>query len=173
MLKKSRDSKGRFIRKITIHPNLLIALYWGNCYSTFEIGKLFDCSHVVILRRLKECNIPSRSLYKASKLCDNSGRFEKGNIPWNVSNNYSNERKDDRKSFRTLQKQWAKCVYDFYNYTCQICGKRKCELNAHHIKPWRDYPEYRFDVSNGLCLCDKCHINLHRIEKMNIIKKGD
>lgn len=49
-----------------------------------------------------------------------------------------------------------------YKY-CKYCGDRGVYLNAHHIKSFSKYPEVRFDVTNGITLCEKCH-NKHRKE---------
>jgi hypothetical protein len=36
------------------------------------------------------------------------------------------------------------------------CGKKEVS-ETHHIKSWRDFPELRFEVSNGKTLCLDCH----------------
>ena len=59
-------------------------------------------------------------------------------------------------------KSWRKNVYQRDNYTCQICGKQKCYLHAHHIKSFADHPKLRFDINNGITLCKKCHYELHK-----------
>jgi 5-methylcytosine-specific restriction endonuclease McrA len=51
--------------------------------------------------------------------------------------------------------------YKNANYICQDCGKTHCKVIAHHIKPAKDFPELRYDVSNGICLCVECHHKLH------------
>lgn len=58
--------------------------------------------------------------------------------------------------------QWRKEVFTRDNFTCQICGKVGGNLNAHHIKKWADYPELRYEVSNGITLCERCHRDVHR-----------
>jgi len=42
---------------------------------------------------------------------------------------------------------------------CQVCGGKK-ELNAHHKKPFNDYPELELDPNNLITLCNarRCHI---------------
>lgn len=62
-------------------------------------------------------------------------------------------------------KQWRQSVFYKDNYTCQICGQRGGDLSAHHIKPWAKYPELRYDVDNGQCLCYDCHMEFHGLKK--------
>lgn len=65
--------------------------------------------------------------------------------------------------FSSKYKQWRFDVYLRDNFTCQKCGDNKGgNLNAHHIKPFADYPELRFEVSNGLTLCENCHKEAHK-----------
>ena len=54
-------------------------------------------------------------------------------------------------------KDWKAAVFKRDYYTCQVCGVRGGVLNAHHIKRFRDYPELRTELSNGITLCVECH----------------
>jgi hypothetical protein len=65
--------------------------------------------------------------------------------------------------------RWRKSVFYKDNYTCQICGIRGGRLSAHHMKVWAKYPELRYDVDNGQCLCYDCHMELHGLKKKQII----
>lgn len=59
-------------------------------------------------------------------------------------------------------KLWRNFVFERDNFTCQHCGDNKGgNLQAHHIKSFADYPELRFEVSNGLTLCKPCHDKHH------------
>jgi hypothetical protein len=54
---------------------------------------------------------------------------------------------------------WMNAVKRRDKQTCQHCGKGKeAYLIAHHIKPYREFIEYRYDVGNGLTLCMSCHM---------------
>ncbi len=62
-------------------------------------------------------------------------------------------------------RDWREAVFERDSWTCRNCGVRsskghKVTLHPHHIKPFAEYPELRFDVENGLTLCTKCH-DLH------------
>ena len=55
-------------------------------------------------------------------------------------------------------KQWRFDVLMRDKFTCQDCGDaRGGNLNAHHIQPFSTHPELRFEVSNGITVCNDCH----------------
>lgn len=58
-------------------------------------------------------------------------------------------------------KKWRQQVYERDNYKCTKCGNKN-NLNAHHIKSWKHHPELRYDINNGITLCEECHIKLHQ-----------
>jgi hypothetical protein len=60
---------------------------------------------------------------------------------------------------------WRKLVFERDDYTCQMCGERGKELNAHHIKKWPECIELRTELKNGITLCKECHKELHRKER--------
>ena len=53
--------------------------------------------------------------------------------------------------------EWRKKVFERDLYTCQDCNAIGEYLHADHIKSFSDYPELRFEVSNGRTLCVPCH----------------
>ena len=48
------------------------------------------------------------------------------------------------------------------DFTCDCCGRRSCELNAHHKNGFNWCVEKRFDVENLVCLCKECHYLFHK-----------
>ena len=70
--------------------------------------------------------------------------------------------KHGKKTATIEYRHWRKAVFDRDLYTCQCCGSRgNTYLQAHHIKNWRDNEDCRFDVDNGITLCQKCHMSFH------------
>lgn len=61
---------------------------------------------------------------------------------------------------RYPSKMWVKAVKDRDGWQCTKCGATE-RLHAHHIKRWRDYPELRYEVSNGVTLCHEHHEEAH------------
>jgi hypothetical protein len=57
---------------------------------------------------------------------------------------------------------WRQLVFKKADFTCYKCGQRGGELQAHHAQSFNAYPEYRFDVNNGICLCASCHHEFHK-----------
>lgn len=64
--------------------------------------------------------------------------------------------------------EWQGAVLKRDNYTCQHCGISENELpktisivdsylHCHHIKSWVEYPEFRYEINNGMTLCSTCH----------------
>lgn len=89
---------------------------------------------------------------------------ENGNIYINKmgfkeNNTYILDCGDKRTSQR--YKQWRLFVLDRDNYTCQECGKKSSMLIVHHIVHWAKSPEDRFNVDNGITLCNECHKKIH------------
>jgi hypothetical protein len=60
-----------------------------------------------------------------------------------------------RKTFN--YKEWRNKVFERDCFCCQECGQRGGYLHAHHIKSWSNYPEFRYQINNGLTLCISCH----------------
>lgn len=91
-----------------------------------------------------------------SKACADIGGFRY------TGENHPNYRKEARRKNRGgSHHKWVNAVTSRDKATCQHCGATGLELHAHHIKSYKDHPELRFDVSNGITLCYRCHWNLH------------
>lgn len=55
---------------------------------------------------------------------------------------------------------WARAVILRDRKRCKICRSKR-KIHAHHIKPWAKFPKLRYETSNGVSLCRKCHYMVH------------
>ena len=87
------------------------------------------------------------------------GKKQSGKNHWNWKGGITDEMKQLR---QTEEYQfWRNKVYAQDNWTCQKCGKKLKNLIAHHKKSFKEYPNLRFNVSNGQTLCRSCHKKVH------------
>lgn len=71
------------------------------------------------------------------------------------------------------QSAWAERVISRDKATCRTCGATGVELHAHHVKSYRDHPELRWQVSNGITLCARCHWAVHSASNANAVNSGN
>lgn len=83
-----------------------------------------------------------------------------GSAHWNWRGGATPENQRDRNSIE--YRKWRSAVFRRDDYTCLHCGERGGRLNAHHKKPWSTFKTLRYDISNGVTLCEKCHRAEHR-----------
>lgn len=102
----------------------------------------------------KGCKMSIESREKISK--SHLARREKH---WAWKGGITSENKVIR--FSAGYKYWREMVFKRDNWTCQMCGERAKIVQAHHIKPFAEFPESRLKVSNGITLCVNCHKNYH------------
>jgi len=78
----------------------------------------------------------------------------KGENHWNWQGGTSRGYKTGYYSLK--YKNWRRKVFERDSFTCQGCGGIGY-ITAHHIKSFAHYPKLRFNVKNGLTLCESCH----------------
>lgn len=74
-------------------------------------------------------------------------------------------RKDEAFKHSAAYIEWRHNVYARDGWACKICSHKGQDIEAHHIYPFRDYPELRVDVGNGITLCVACHRTLFGKER--------
>lgn len=94
-----------------------------------------------------------------------SAHFQKGEL----HPRYKGNKRLREGASRYEYKKWVKDVFKKDDYTCQMCGSKKY-LRAHHIKEWAKYPEFRYEISNGMTLCEDCHLEIHGKKQKQVTK---
>ena len=59
-------------------------------------------------------------------------------------------------------------------YVCEKCNKKRKTtrvLHSHHIYSWNNYPDKRYDRTNGVVLCIKCHNSFHKKYKYKALSE--
>lgn len=137
------------------------------------------------IERAKKISLAKKGKSFSSEHILNLKLSHLGNIPWNKGKKgvqtHSTETKEKirmahlgEKNYQWIKdrtkikkqhernnpndKQWKYAVYKRDSFKCKMlnedCNGR---LEAHHILPWRDYPELRTEVNNGITLCKYHH----------------
>jgi ribosomal protein L31 len=156
------------------------------CSNVFEVMPCWkhrkycsvDCSKVkdgywIGKKRDIETNIKISKTKKGNSPVTHTS-FKEGHKTWNKGVEYLAIRKENHWNWKggvsDINKQirhsvqynvWRKTVYARDNWTCRHCNVKQKYPVAHHIKTFKEYPELRFDVDNGLTLCRACHKRLH------------
>lgn len=92
---------------------------------------------------------------------------QRGEKNWNWNPNRSAVTHNRRNDGEYLQ--WAKNVKNRDNWKCKI-NNNDCDESvvAHHILSWADYVELRYEINNGITLC-QAHHPLKRAEEKRLI----
>lgn len=157
----SRDEIGRISECRWMKPSsrfLWIFLFWKN--KTAEITELS-------LRAIAYYSGLDRATVRIclSELV----KFEIMNVVWKPELRITFRPKCDwrilesevpKKPQRVKLTPWRNAVLKRDRYRCQDCGGWE-NLEVHHIKPWKKFPELRIVVSNGITLCKSCHKKEH------------
>ena len=77
----------------------------------------------------------------------------------NYNPNLTDEDRDKHRGLDFIE--WRDSVKDSAGWKCIICGSNK-NLEAHHLNGWRDFPDERFLLDNGVSLCRDHHNDFHR-----------
>jgi len=156
--------------------DILEDLYFSQHKTSEEIGNIYRLSGNTIINIIRSYgfDIPSRSKLMSTYLYEKGG-IEKARKNQSTMENRikssCRQRGIDVKDFdgfavteqhmarnNTYYKEWKNKVFKRDNYTCQCCGKRGGNLNAHHLYNFAEYKDLRYEVDNGITFCERCHL---------------
>lgn len=80
------------------------------------------------------------------------------NPRWNP--NLTDEERIGNRDY-TAYLKWREGVFEYFDYTCDLCGEHGGKINAHHIVPYSVDRDLRTNVDNGVALCVECHKKIH------------
>lgn len=126
--------------------------------SAEDIAREFGVAGVTVTRNLRRVGIEVRDA-KESKIGVFAGAK---NASW--KGGVTPER---QRLYKTQQwRQLVRFIFERDQFRCQRCGvgqASKHHLHAHHIKPWADNEQLRFETTNLITLCRDCHLWVHSL----------
>ena len=100
--------------------------------------------------------------FLSGQRCPKCGLLDKtGALHWKFNPKLTDEDRLVRDMQNGEIRKWRDKVYKRDDYTCQICSVKGGKLNAHHICSWDMHEDKRFDLDNGVTLCETCHKEFH------------
>lgn len=67
---------------------------------------------------------------------------------------------EERKGY--IYEKWRREIFSKDNYSCKKCNQVGGLLHAHHIENFSSNKELRYEISNGITFCEKCHKLFHK-----------
>ena len=136
-----------------------------------HLGKKYKPMSEIGKRNIKLAHkgLPSNAKGKHWKINDTSrmkGRIGAKHPRW-VADRTQLAKRQERND--TAYKDWRRNVWIRDNFKCKISNKDCAgRIEAHHILSWKDYPELRYEINNGITLCHAHHPWKHAEVKLSI-----
>jgi hypothetical protein len=113
------------------------------------LPKCIDCTNLVSAKANERCKSCASKYYRGEKHHSWKPADQcVGGEVWKIRNSIE-------------YKEWRIKVWSRDKNKCRMCGIRKDPMIAHHLDGFNIFPEKRFDVDNGVTLCDRHHIAFH------------
>lgn len=135
---------------LSLHSYKMVWVYCDMCGNHYKLSysRALQCSHNG-KHYCKHCHC--KQFFSGDK-----------NHNWNP-----NRTRYERIEARASQeyRDFVKKVLKRDNYMCRCCNSKGTgrNLNVHHMNAWATFIDERYDVENGITLCDNCHNAFHSI----------
>jgi hypothetical protein len=151
-----RKQPKEHIEKRMAHPNVQNSLFKkGHRQSVESRKKMSDAS---------KNRVPWNKGLKGWRVGEKHNWMPKGKDHWAYKEDRSKIVRRNRSDPQA--NQWRKHIFERDHYKCRIADNNcNGQLEAHHILAWRDYPELRYQINNGITLCHAHHPRKRAEEK--------
>lgn len=143
----------------------LFGEYVTNNKSAEQISEEMGSWPATVIIWLNRHDIPVRSTNKGRKfrpeVVENMSAAKRGLQLGDKNPNWRGGKVDPSARARVsyAHKMWSRKVRE-RDGRCVSCGAIE-RLQAHHVLSWHKHTELRYDVSNGVTLCVRCHQKVH------------
>jgi len=165
-LKKYQFKKGH---KSNLGKKNVLDMHW-KVKDSSKMGRPKGYKHTEEWRvKMSETMKGKNNWSKGRKLSEEHkkkiGEAQKGEKNHFWKGGISNRKRDDRRN-DSAYNEWVRLVKSRDNWKCRINNKDcKGKVVAHHILPWRNFPELRYEINNGITLCQSHHPRVRTEEK--------
>ena len=125
--------------------------------------KIVKCDYCNKEFKIKESELKRHKHKYCSRSC--ASKDYKNHYSGKNSTNWKGGKQREKHNGNHKYSDWRLRVYERDSFTCQECGQVGGKLNAHHQFAWAEFPSLRYELWNGVTLCEKCH-------KLEHSKKG-
>lgn len=155
-----------------VHDVSEIAAMYRDGMTTIAIAEAIGASQSRIAQRLRHAGVVMRPSGQnlGKKMPPSAGikisAARKGRYTGASNPNWRGGKgpKDQKERTSFKHKEWSRAVRARDNHVCTQCGVTGVKLHAHHVKSWKHHPDFRYDVDNGLTVCEPCHQALHKFK---------
>jgi transposase-like protein len=159
----TEELRNRIRAKLSQDPDGELAkvaqeLYMEKQLSTTEIAEKLQISATTVGVWLERAGIDRRKS-PTKRVREKLRKANLGEKRYNWKGGITGERRRQRLSMYMRDAREACFRRD--DYTCRACGQRGGKLNAHHVWPFQRFPDLKYEVSNLVTLCKKCHDAFH------------
>ena len=95
--------------------------------------------------------------------CDNERWIGENNPNYKADLTEEERKANESRHSKLEYRKWFRLVFKRDKFTCKCCGKHGVTLNAHHLDGYDNFKEKRYDINNGITLCEDCHKEFHHI----------
>jgi len=136
----------------------LILIYLHLLCTAYQISKkgIYTIGKIELTDEVMEIALNDERIGEKLKILDEYGFITRNVFSIEVHKIWIDRRDRNSPQYR----DWRMAVMQRDGFMCQECGCKK-DIQAHHIKPWKDNKLLRYEVSNGITLCRPCHLKAH------------
>lgn len=136
--------------------------------SEYKVLSEYEGAHkkIILKHHSERCNNHEFEMaptdFLQGQRCPKCGLLDRtGALHWKFNPKLTDEDRLVRDMQNGDIRKWRNRVYERDDYICQICNVKGGKLNAHHIYSWDIHEDKRFDLDNGVTLCESCHREFH------------
>lgn len=160
-IRASNDTKRGAVSPLRKEPPvsevaIVLAYTTRPSLSISALARLVGCSGQLIGRVLDDYGVPHKTLSHVI------GDTRNGPANPNWRDDLTDEERLNRRD-NAKQVAWRNKVFKRDRFTCQSCDDADGgNLNGHHIESYNANRILRWEVSNGITLCETCHLAFHK-----------